>query len=79
MADFVNDCQKKDGRVRSLGFLDQTSLRSAQMNAIGLLITRDPNEDYVRYSFPSKLIEYMATGTPVITTRLPGIPEEYFN
>lgn len=79
LADFVNDCQKKDGRVRSLGFLNQTSLRSAQMNAIGLLITRDPNEDYVRYSFPSKLIEYMATGTPVITTRLPGIPEEYFN
>jgi len=31
----------------------------------------------VRYSFPSKLIEYMASATPVLTTRLPGIPPEY--
>lgn len=28
-------------------------------------------------SFPSKLLEYMASGTPVLTTRLPGIPPDY--
>jgi glycosyltransferase involved in cell wall biosynthesis len=30
-----------------------------------------------RYNFPSKLMEYMQSGRPVITTRLLGIPEEY--
>ena len=29
------------------------------------------------YSFPSKTSEYMSTGRPVLTTKLPGIPEEY--
>ena len=36
------------------------------------------NEDFVKYSFPSKLIEYMQSGTITITTRLPGIPNDYF-
>ena len=34
-------------------------------------------EDYVKYSFPSKTMEYMSTGTPVLTTVLPGMPKEY--
>lgn len=33
--------------------------------------------DYIKYSFPSKNIEYMVSGTPLITTRLPAITEEY--
>ena len=31
------------------------------------------------YSFPSKMIEYMLSGTPVLTTKLPGIPEAYYD
>jgi len=30
-----------------------------------------------RYSFPSKLLEYLASGTPVVSTVPPGIPAEY--
>ena len=32
---------------------------------------------YTRFSFPSKNMEYMASGTPVLTTKLPGMPKEY--
>ena len=31
----------------------------------------------MKYSFPSKTMEYMASGTPVLTTVLPGMPREY--
>ena len=31
----------------------------------------------MKYSFPSKTMEYMSTGTPVLTTVLPGMPKEY--
>ena len=34
--------------------------------------------EYTLYSFPSKNIEYMVSGTPVITTRLAGIPDDYY-
>jgi glycosyltransferase involved in cell wall biosynthesis len=40
---------------------------------------RPTGQMFTRYSFPSKLLQYMATGKPVISTRLPGIPSEYWD
>ena len=34
--------------------------------------------EFVQYSFPSKTMEYMCTGTPFASTELPSIPAEYF-
>ena len=42
-----------------------------------LVNPRPTNEEYTKYSFPSKNMEYMASGTPVLTTHLPGMPKEY--
>lgn len=35
--------------------------------------------DFTKYSFPSKNIEYMCSGTPLLATVLPGMPKEYEN
>ena len=48
-----------------------------EMEATLLVNPRPSDEKYVAYSFPSKTMEYMSTGTPVLTTALPCIPEEY--
>lgn len=48
-----------------------------EIKATVLVNPRFTNEEYTKYSFPSKNMEYMASGTPVLTTRLPGIPVEY--
>ena len=37
----------------------------------------DPDDEYTKYSFPSKTFEYMVSGTPMISTDLEGIPDEY--
>lgn len=43
-----------------------------------LLVNPRPNEgEYVKYSFPSKTLEYMASGTPVLMTKLTGLPKSY--
>ena len=49
-----------------------------EMSATLLVNPRPTNEEYVKYSFPSKTMEYMASGTPVLTTALPGMPKEYY-
>ena len=43
-----------------------------------LINPRPTEEEFTQYSFPSKNMEYMLTGTPVLTTKLPGMPEEYY-
>lgn len=42
-----------------------------------LVNPRPTDEEYTKYSFPSKNMEYMVSGTAVLTTDLPGMPEEY--
>lgn len=37
------------------------------------------NCDFTRYSFPSKNIEYMSSGTPLLATKLPGMPKKYYS
>lgn len=50
---------------------------TAEMEATLLVNPRRPEGEYTKYSFPSKTLEYMSTGTPVLMYKLPGIPEEY--
>jgi glycosyltransferase involved in cell wall biosynthesis len=49
----------------------------AQKKADLLINPRPTDQEFVKYSFPSKNMEYMASGTPLLTTRLPGMPKEY--
>ena len=49
-----------------------------QIRASLLVNPRPTDEEYVKYSFPSKTMEYMASGTPLLTTHLPSMPKEYY-
>lgn len=49
-----------------------------ELRATLLVNPRPTTEEFTKYSFPSKNMEYMVSGTPVLTTRLPGMPKEYY-
>lgn len=49
-----------------------------ELSATLLVNPRPAEGEFTKYSFPSKTMEYMASGTPVLMTRLPGIPKEYY-
>lgn len=69
---------KEDSRVSYLGRLPREEVIKLQANATVLVNPRKSDGRYTKYSFPSKTIEYLASGTPVVLHRLAGIPEEYF-
>lgn len=50
----------------------------AEIRATVLINPRPTTDEYTRYSFPSKTLEYMVSGTYTMTTKLEGIPSEYF-
>lgn len=69
----------EDPRVRFHGRADLDDVIAAEMRAWLLVNPRPTSEDFVKYSFPSKNMEYLASGTAVLTTRLPGMPAEYYD
>lgn len=74
----IKECARKKNNVSFFGFLNHDLIIQKEKEASLLVIPRDSNEKYTRYSFPSKLFEYIMSGTPVLTTKLDGIPEEYY-
>ena len=70
--------QQKDIRIKYKGVVTNEEIIVAEQEASLLVNPRYSNQEFVKYSFPSKTSEYMLSGTPVLTTKLSGIPEEYF-
>ena len=63
----------------NIHFYGQVSIhvaRFVQSKSDFLLNLRDPSDNRFNYSYPSKITEYMASGTPVVTTRIAGIPKD---
>jgi glycosyltransferase involved in cell wall biosynthesis len=58
--------------------LKRDEVLQLQKSCTVLINPRPKNGEYTKYSFPSKIMEYMSSGTPVIAYKLEGIPEEYY-
>lgn len=76
--DKIKDYCKKDSRIIYYGSVSREEVIRREREATLLVNVRSDSEDYTKYSFPSKTIEYMLSGTPLLTSKLPGIPSEYY-
>lgn len=65
--------------IKYFGVKENLYIVQEQVKATLLVNPRPSNYEYTKYSFPSKNMEYMTSGTPVLTTKLPGMPKEYYN
>ncbi len=77
-AGFITECAKQDSRIRFFGRVDRKTLLVALKKAHLLVVNKPTADDYSNYSFSSKILEYMASGTPLLTTKVGGMPEEYY-
>lgn len=68
---------EKDSRIEYLGFLSIQEVTKRQKMATVLISPRTSEHDFVRYSFPSKTMECLASGKPYIAHKLPCEPPEY--
>lgn len=74
----IKEYAKSDKRIKFFGRVNRDVVLEYEHRASLLVNIRDSKEEYTKFSFPSKTIEYMACGTPLLTTKLPGIPDEYY-
>lgn len=77
--DDIERAAQNDPRIRWFGHVSREEVLRLQKEANILINPRSGQGEYTKYSFPSKTIEYMLSGTPVIMRRLDGIPREYYN
>ncbi|HYN08271.1 MAG TPA: glycosyltransferase [Vicinamibacterales bacterium] len=77
LAEAVSARARRDGRVRYAGFLEFDEVLSLYRTADVLLNTRLTKALSTRHFFPSKLMEFMASGTPVISTSTGHVEEEF--
>lgn len=73
----IKQWQLKDDRIQYLGLLSKTEVRALQKRATLLINPRHSTDEYTKYSFPSKTMEYMASATPTLMAHLASIPQEY--
>lgn len=66
-----------DSRFYYGGFVSSDELVPELLHADLLINPRPTHDAFAAMSFPSKLIEYLATGRPVLTTRIVSIPDTY--
>ncbi len=59
------------------GLKSNKEIVEEEQRASLLVNPRPVAPEYTKYSFPSKNMEYMVSGTPIMTTKLPGMPKEY--
>ncbi len=75
--ELVKERAAKDSRIKHFESLEVNKLHDEQQKSTMLINPRQNNEEYTKYSFPSKNLEYMLSGRPAICYMLDGMGEEY--
>lgn len=78
LEEYIKQRQVEDNRIQFFGLVSREEALKYQSSATLLVNPRTPEGDFTKYSFPSKNIEYLVSGTPTLIYQLPGIPPEYY-
>ena len=76
LEDELRKYSDKVSNVRFLGYLPPGELGKLYRCCDLLVNPRVPSADIFKYSFPSKLFDYLSSRKPVLTTKLASIPVE---
>lgn len=75
----MEEYQKTDSRIHYHGVVPNIDAVRAQMSSYLLINPRPTVEDFTKYSFPIKNMEYLATGVPTASTALAGMEQNYLD
>ena len=75
---YIREMSQKDNRIVYKGSVPREEAVRLQQSSTVLINPRLPSIPDTPYSFPSKTIEYLASGTPMIGYRLVGITQDYY-
>ena len=75
--EYIEHLTQNAKNVQYKGMVTSDEMFRIMKGATLLINPRPSTIGLAKYSCPSKTFEYMASGTPVLMTHLPGLPDEY--
>ena len=75
--EMINHYSINDSRIIYKGCLSHREVLLLQKQATILVNPRHSYDEFTLYSFPSKTMEYMASGTPTLMSKLKSLPDDY--
>jgi glycosyltransferase involved in cell wall biosynthesis len=79
MEEYIKKAQEADSRVIFFGTQTRNRVLNFERKATLLINPRPSKDEYTKLSFPSKTLEYLASGTPLLNTKLGCFDEDYLN
>lgn len=73
----IHKAAAEDNRIDFKGQLTREEVLRLQSAATVLVNPRQNIEEFTKYSFPSKNLEYLSSGIPFVAYKLDGIPDDY--
>ena len=65
--------------IKYFGCVSRDKILELEKKSMLLINPRKPEKEFTKYSFPSKTMEYLMSGTPLLMYKLKSIPREYDN
>ena len=75
----IIDKSNQNKNIKFWGLVDSNKAIELQQKSTILINPRFNCDEFTKYSFPSKIIEYLLACKPLIMYNLPGIPSEYYD
>lgn len=73
----LNIALKRDSRIKYFGFVSDSQLQEMCQQASIFVNPRPSNVNGNNMNFPSKILEFLSYGKPVVSTWTPGLSPEY--
>ncbi len=73
----IKELSKTDSRIVYFEPMERSELLRMEQQATVMVNPTQPSLDFTNYFFPSKTMEYLASGTPTVMFHLACMPKEY--
>ena len=77
LTNYIIEQSRKFDNIKYFGYVSTEKIKELQSRSTVLINPRKNDAEYTKYSFPSKTMEYLASGKPVIAYLLDGYPQDY--
>jgi len=76
---YIKQAAADDSRIIYFDQMSKDKLVELQKKATLLVNPISSSQKFTKYFFPSKTMDYLASGTPTLMTRIQGVPNEYYD